>query len=66
MDKLRRKVKDLSFYLLQRTIWTYPFNPRKEIAFITAYYDIDKFITILFTKYIDHQDETLLKTQFSV
>lgn len=63
-DLLRQKVKDMNFYLLQRTAWFYPFDPRGEIAFVSAYYGIDRFVTVLKASWIDPQDEMILKQYF--
>ncbi len=63
-DLLRQKIKDLGFYMLQRTAWVYPFDPRKEIAFISAYYGIAKFLTVVKTCSIDEEDNSVLKHHF--
>jgi predicted transcriptional regulator len=65
-DYLRQKVKDMGFYLLQRTVWVYPFDPRAEVSFVAAYYGVERFITIIKTAWIDQQDEAVLKQHFKL
>ncbi|MDR3642512.1 MAG: hypothetical protein P4L74_02680 [Candidatus Doudnabacteria bacterium] len=63
-DMLRRKIKELGFYPLQRTLWLYPFNPIKEIGFITEYFGIGQFVTVMEISRLDLQDEETVKEHY--
>ncbi|HET7673024.1 MAG TPA: hypothetical protein VFK11_00735 [Candidatus Saccharimonadales bacterium] len=63
-DALTRKLKYFSFYQLQKSVWVFPFECRKEIETITATYEIDKYVTYLETNYIDKQE--ILKEKFDL
>lgn len=63
-DMLRRKLKALGFYPLQRTLWLHPFDPRKEIEFISQTYDVAKFVTLMEIARLDREDEKTLKGHF--
>ncbi len=63
-DLFRKKIKQLGFYPLQRTVWFYPFDPRSEIAFISTHYGLDKFITTLKVEQLESPDEKMLKNYF--
>lgn len=65
-DLLRLKIKQMGFYLLQRTVWAYPFDPRVELTFVSAYYGVERFVTIVKASLIDTQDEILLKKHFKL
>lgn len=65
-DKLRQKLKDMGFCFLQRTLWFYPYDPRKEIAFIAQTYGVEKFITIMEVNRLDREDEQRLKIFFNL
>ncbi len=64
-DMFRVKLRELKFYPLQRTLWIHPFDPRKELEYISNHYDIGKFITVMEIKRIDKQDEAVLKKYFT-
>lgn len=63
-DLLRRKLKDMGFYSLQRTLWLYPFDPRKEIEFVSQTFGIASFVTVMEIARMDVQDESVLKRYF--
>lgn len=61
-DYLRQKFRDLGFYPLQKTVWVYPYDPRDQVDFISAYYKLDKFLTFFEADLLDPEDENdLLK-----
>lgn len=62
-DMLTRKLKDLGFRQLQRSVWIHPFPCRQEIEAVTYNYRIDRFTTYLETDHIDK--DHLLKNKFS-
>lgn len=63
-DYLRTKLKEMKFYPLQRTVWVYPFDPRDEVDFVSAYYRIDRFVTMMEVIHIDPADEEIVKAFF--
>lgn len=65
-DQLRQKVKDMGFYFLQRTLWLYPYDPRKEIEFIAITYGVEKFLTVMEVNRLDSEDESKLKHFFNL
>lgn len=63
-DAFRTKLKDMSFFHLQRTVWLYPFDPRLEIEFITRHYGIFNFVTVMKVEELDPADEKPVKKFF--
>ncbi|MEK7161631.1 MAG: hypothetical protein AAB729_02985 [Patescibacteria group bacterium] len=63
-DSLRRKIRSLGLYPLQRTVWVYPFNPIDQIAFVCGHLQIDRFVTVLRADKIEDCDEKVLKEHF--
>jgi DNA-binding transcriptional regulator PaaX len=65
-DMLRQKFKKLGFYPLQRTVWVYPYDPRDVVDFVSAFYDLDRYLTVLRADYIDPIDNEDLKKFFKI
>ncbi len=63
-DLLRRKLKQLGFYPLQRSLWFYPYNPVEEIEYISNYFGIGQFVTIMEICKLDIQDAKKLEKYF--
>lgn len=63
-DLLRMKLKELGFFPLQRTLWLYPFDPRREIEFVIDQYGIGRFVTVMEVNRLDRDDERKLKVFF--
>ncbi len=63
-DGLTRKLKEIGFFTLQKSVWLHPFPCREEIEQVASYYEIDRYVTFIETNYIDKQD--LLIKQFKV
>lgn len=63
-DLLRQKLKNMGFYSLQRTLWFYPFDPRKELEFICQHYGVGQFVTVMEVSRMDMDDEKKLKDYF--
>ena len=63
-DMFRGKLKSMKFYPLQRTVWLYPHDPRDEIDFVSAYYDIDEFVTTMRIDHLDPADLEILERYF--
>ncbi len=60
-DMFRRKVKELNFYPLQRTLWIHPFDPRRELELVSNQYNIGQFVTVMEIKRLDKQDELTIR-----
>lgn len=63
-DAMTRKLKELKFYQLQKSVWVCPFECREEIEMVAAIYEIDKYVTYLETNYIDKQE--ILRQKFNI
>lgn len=63
-DCLRNKFKRLGFYPLQRTVWVYPFDPRDEVDFVSVYYRVDRFLTVMRVDQFDPGDQAELLVFF--
>ena len=63
-DQFRKKLKSMNFYFFQKSLWIYPFDPRKEIKFIAVTYGIEKFITVMEINHLDMEDESKAKQFF--
>lgn len=63
-DNLRRKLVQVGFKPLQRTLWIHPYDPRKEVEEIISHYGVERFVTIMEINRLDIQDEKLLKYYF--
>lgn len=61
-DLLRRKLKDLGLYNIQRSVFVYPYDCREELALVADYYKVEKYTTYAETDYIDIDME--LKNHF--
>jgi CRISPR-associated endonuclease Cas2 len=55
-DSLTRRLKQLGFYQLQRSVWVHPFKCRKEVETLSANYGIEQFVSYIETSYIDKQE----------
>lgn len=65
-DLLRKKIKQMQFYPLQRTLWLYPYDPVREIEFLSQYFGIARFVTVMEVSRLDKDDEQKLKKFFSL
>lgn len=63
-DLFRQKLKDMKFLSLQRTLWLYPFDPRKEINYLIQYYGIAGFVMVMEINRLDRDDEAAAKKFF--
>ena len=41
-DAFRKKLKELGFYSLQKSVWAHPFDCKKEIKFLREFFGLDK------------------------
>ncbi len=44
---LRMKLEELGFYLLQKSVWLYPYECRNEIDFIVEFFNISPYVRII-------------------
>lgn len=63
-DAFRNKLKQMGFYSLQRTLWFYPYDPRKEISLLTEEYKIERFVTVMKIASFDYADYKVLREFF--
>lgn len=52
---LTRKLNQLGFYQLQRSVWVYPYACRDEIMDISSGFDVNRYISYIETNHIDQQ-----------
>lgn len=58
-DFLRNKLKELGFYSLQKSVFIYPYECKKEIDFIKEMYKIEPYIRYIVAESIEGQKEIL-------
>jgi len=46
-EALRKKIKDLGFYQMQKSVWVYPYECEDEILFIAELFQVQRHIEIL-------------------
>lgn len=63
-NALNRKIKDLGFFPLQKSVFVYPHECRNEIDFVSEFFDIGKFVHYIVAKELD--SEKFLKQHFSL
>jgi DNA-binding transcriptional regulator PaaX len=63
-EALRKKIKDLGFQQLQKSVWIYPYECEDEILFVAEIYQVQKFIEILTVEKLLH--ENILRTKFKI
>lgn len=63
-DRLRRKMKTLGFFALQKSVFVHPYPCKREIAFLRQIYGIGKDVSV-FTA-IDLEEEEYLKRYFKL
>jgi len=63
-DSFRDKLKQMRFRALQRTLWVYPHDPRREIESLSNYYRIGHFVTVMEVSRLDLDDEVVVKSFF--
>jgi|SRR3989344_4949799 len=52
-DSLREKLKSLGLYNIQKSVFIYPYDCRKELDFVAGYYDLGKYTTYGELSYTD-------------
>lgn len=56
-DYLRRKLKELGLYNIQRSVFVYPYDCRSGLEFVADYYNIGKYTSYAEVNYIDIDKE---------
>ncbi|MBI4050799.1 MAG: hypothetical protein HY396_02390 [Candidatus Doudnabacteria bacterium] len=64
-DLFRQKLRDMKFFPLQRTLWFYPYNPRREMEFLMKYFGIGRFVTVMEVSRLDLDDENRMREYFT-
>ncbi|MCL5666207.1 MAG: hypothetical protein M1383_00300 [Patescibacteria group bacterium] len=65
-DYFRRKIKQMGFYPLQKTLWIYSYNPAEQIEFTANHFHIGRFVTVMEINRLDTDDEKKLKKFFKL
>ncbi len=55
-DALRDKLKKLGFYLIQKSVWVYPYPCEKEIQFLCEMFEINPYVNIITADKIYNDD----------
>lgn len=63
-DALREKLKKMDFYLLQKSVWVYPYPCKKEVQFLTELFEITPHVNIITAEKI--YDDIKLKKHFKL
>lgn len=63
-DALRKKLLDLKFYPLQKSVFITPYPCEDEVDFIASIFDIRKYILILYVVYFEGEEK--LKHHFNI
>ena len=60
-EALRKKLKDLGFIELQKSVFIFPYECREEIEFIVEIFNVRRYVRYLVVKEITNEEELLLK-----
>lgn len=63
-DLLRRKLRQLGLYNVQRSVFAYPYDCRQELGMVSDHYKVTRFATYVETSFIDIDEE--LRKQFNL
>lgn len=56
-DFLRYKLKDLNFYMFQKSVLITPWNCRNEINFIKHFYEVEDYVQLVLAKKFDGEEK---------
>lgn len=56
-DALTRKIKQLGFRQLQKSVWIFPHPCRQEIEIVCSQYFVERYVTYIETSFIDKQEK---------
>ncbi len=54
-DALRRKLKELGFYELQKSVFIFPFECQNEIEFIIEFFGLRRYVRVGILEHIDNE-----------
>ncbi|TSC53364.1 MAG: phenylacetic acid degradation operon negative regulatory protein [Parcubacteria group bacterium LiPW_39] len=60
-DLMRRKLKHLGFYSLQKSVFVCPFKCEKELTILGDFYNISEYLEVFLTRSVTQKDEKLRK-----
>ena len=58
---LRRKLQEIGFYQIQKSVFVYPYPCEKEIMFIGKFFGVEKFIEIILAKSLGRRESRIKK-----
>lgn len=58
-DLLRDKIKQMGFYQIQKSVYTYPFECSREIAFLSEQLLISKYVLIMISDIIQGEEDII-------
>jgi DNA-binding transcriptional regulator PaaX len=56
-DALSRKLRQLGFLQLQRSVWIHPFPARSQVETVALAHHVDRYITYIETSYLDSHEK---------
>jgi len=63
---LSRKLKELGFYSLQKSVFVFPYECENEIDFIREFFDVKKFVILLYSLTLGDYHDLILKKHFDL
>lgn len=58
-DSLRRKIEHIGFRLIQKSVFAYPFECKREIDAICYYYGVRRYLKYMIAEIIEGEDEII-------
>lgn len=58
------KIKELGFVMVQKSVWTYPFECYEELVILRKFYEIEKYVS--YFEAIEVEDETNWRGRFNL
>lgn len=59
-----QQIKNMGFRLMQKSVWAYPYHCHEEIMILRKFYEIEKYVTYIETKFVE--DEPVWKSKFDL
>ena len=56
-EALRRKIKELGFHQMQKSVWVFPYACEDEILFVAELFHVQKYIEILTVEKLLHEEK---------
>lgn len=63
-EALRRKMKELGFKQLQKSVWVHPYDCEDEILFVAEIFEVEKYVEVITAEKVLH--EKVLKQAFKI